>query len=147
MLAVGGACGAALVIVAVLASYVANPVPPPSTGWASGSTVSVVDFELTPTYIGDARNDTNYLSQADCTCEPINLPPGGSFSWWVRFANTDTVNHTLLRLTVDPPLRLVGALPAPPYLLPGGGVVNVSMLLQVPTIGGDYEFTGGIWVT
>lgn len=141
---IGGVCVAALVLEVILLNGPASSPPPGSTGFPSRSEVSVIDIDLIPTY-DTSSNDTNYLSQSDCGCEPVNVVPGGSFEWWVRFGNSDAANHSLIKVTVDPPFTLTRTFPALPLTLPGGGDQNVSLLIQAPTTGGEYAMTGSAW--
>ena len=146
LLVVAVACGAALLLEIVLLASGPNFVPPGTTTWATGSEVSVLDVDLIATYQTANASDTNFMVQSDCGCEPVHVVPGGSFPWWVRVANTDPVNHTLLRLTVDSPFVLLETNPATPAPIPAGGAVNLTMYVQVPATGGSWELTGAIWV-
>lgn len=143
---VGAVCLSALLVEALLLPAGPGVLPPASTTWSTGPYVTVLDVDLIATYTS-ASNDTSFLSQSDCGCGPLNLTPGASFGWWIRLANSDPVNHTLLRISLDSPFTLVTAAPQTPVTLPAAGNVTITMSIQVPANRGDYVVTGAVWVS
>ncbi|HEV2167179.1 MAG TPA: hypothetical protein VGS23_09445, partial [Thermoplasmata archaeon] len=144
VVAVGIGCAMVLAVEAIFIALpsASNPPSGGASGPPPGTPVSVVDVELMPTYVTSNLSDTNYLHQSDCGCEPVTVAPGGSFTWWIRFGNTDPGAHNLTKLSVDGPFVLEGTQPSLPAVLQAGGSVNVTLHLLVPASGGDYDLTG-----
>lgn len=145
LVVVGGLCVTALVLESIALNVQSNSPPPGTTGWPSGAEVTVGDVDLIASYQTANLSDTNYLGQQDCGCAPLGVAPGGTFDWWIRVANSDPANHTVLRFSVNAPFALQRTFPSTPIPLSAGANANVTLVIQVPSTGGYYVVTGAVW--
>jgi hypothetical protein len=143
---VGIVCAAGLTLEGVILFVPTTPPPnvPGPLDFPELPIVSIVDVDLTPTYLTNNQTTNYFLVQSDCGCEPVNISPGQEFRWWVVIANTDSVSHHLEEVEVYAPFLLLQTTPSPPLLLPAHGSVNVTLTIQTPTQGGEYDMTGAL---